>query len=380
MKNEKLVEATMLALQGKLEARNPENDEINNKISKTLNGSTKYMDDLDNAGIGVKVNDKGKADSIYSKADDENNKKAKQPNEYVSVRTMNKQDLKNSNTDTDYYKYMTKQKVKPEVTDTGAFEHMNAFRNSDNFEKTVGEKDFKNMYFNTDKNGVSKAIPKKYKTGRKNYDYNPDKFPRKDYHGVASYEPLDNQELQDFKYNKSRVSDDGWLKRDLDKAKAEYDSAKAEYDKVNDQVQGVRDRIAKSKANRKSEARSHKEDKENKTETKNDIMSFEDWVDYIDIKKEYPEWFKDKQELDRPFLDVINDHMDELNRDYRKYKRSQSKKKTESNKLPNTKNLVDLEHKLSDLITNTDDTEVLDILQPMERLLSKYLLDKHISF
>ena len=46
MKNEKLVEATMLALQGKLEARNPENDEINNKISKTLNGSTKYMDDL----------------------------------------------------------------------------------------------------------------------------------------------------------------------------------------------------------------------------------------------------------------------------------------------------------------------------------------------
>lgn len=55
-------------------------------------------------------------------------------------------------------------------------------------------------------------------------------------------------------------------------------------------------------------------------------------------------------------------------------------KKTESNKLPNTKNLVDLEHKLSDLITNTDDTEVLDILQTMERLLSKYLLDKHISF
>lgn len=123
-----------------------------------------------------------------------------------------------------------------------------------------------------------------------------------------------------------------------------------------------------------------KKDITKKTETKNDLMSFEDWVDYIDIKKEYPEWFKDKQELDRPFLDVINDHMDELNRDYRKYKRSQSKKKTESNKLPNTKNLVDLEHKLSDLITNTDDTEVLDILQPMERLLSKYLLDKHISF
>ena len=59
---------------------------------------------------------------------------------------------------------------------------------------------------------------------------------------------------------------------------------------------------------------------------------------------------------------------------------TETKKKTESNKLPNTKNLVDLEHKLSDLITNTDDTEVLDILQTMERLLSKYLLDKHISF
>ena len=36
-----LIEATINALQGKLEARNPENDEINNKISKTLNGSTK---------------------------------------------------------------------------------------------------------------------------------------------------------------------------------------------------------------------------------------------------------------------------------------------------------------------------------------------------
>ena len=72
-----------------------------------------------------------------------------------------------------------------------------------------------------------------------------------------------------------------------------------------------------------------KKDIAKKTETKNDLMSFEDWVDYIDIKKEYPEWFKDKQELNRPFLDVINDHMDELNRDYRKYKRSQSKKKTE---------------------------------------------------
>ncbi len=378
MKLDKLTEATMLALQGKLEARNPENDEINTKIRKTLNGSTKYMDDLDDAGLGVKVNDKGKADSIYNKADDENNKKAKQPNEYVSVRTMNKQDLKNSHPDTDYYNYMTKQKVRPEVTDTGAFAPTNIFRNSNNFEKTISGAD--TTYRQEDRNGVSKAIPKRYKTGNKNYNYNLDTFPEKSYQGVASYEPLDNKELKDFKYNKSQVSDDGWLKQGLNKAKAEYDQAKADYDKVNNQVQDIRNRIAKSKANRKSEARSHKEDKENKTETKNDIMSFEDWVDYIDIKKEYPEWFKDKQELDRPFLDVINDHMDELNRDYRKYKRSQSKKKTESNKLPNTKNLVDLEHKLSDLITNTDDTEVLDILQPMERLLSKYLLDKHISF
>lgn len=255
-----LIEATMNALQGKLEARNPENDEINSKISKTLNGSTKYMDDLDNAGLGVKVNDKGKADSIYNKAEDENNKNAKQPNEYVSVRTMNKQDLKNSNADTDYYNYLTKNKVRPEVTDTGAFAPTNVFRNSNNFEKTISGSD--TIYRQEDRNGVSKAIPKRYKTGRKNYDYNPDVFPRKDYTGVASYEPLDNKELQDFKYNKSKVDDGGWLKQGLDKAKAEYDQAKADYDKVNNQVQDVRSRIAKSKANRKAEARSHKEDNE----------------------------------------------------------------------------------------------------------------------
>lgn len=71
-------------------------------------------------------------------------------------------------------------------------------------------------------------------------------------------------------------------------------------------------------------------DTNKKTENKNGIMSFEDWVDYIDIKKEYPEWFKDKQELDRPFLDVINDHMEELERDYKNYRRSISKKKTEA--------------------------------------------------
>ena len=71
-----------------------------------------------------------------------------------------------------------------------------------------------------------------------------------------------------------------------------------------------------------------------KEERKKDrVMSFEDWVDYIDIKKSYPDWFKDKKELDRPFLDVINDHMEELERDYRKYKKSQSKKKDESIKL-----------------------------------------------
>ena len=255
-----LIEATINALQGKLEARNPENDEINSKISKTLNGSTKYMDDLDNAGLGVKVNDKGKADSIYNKAEDENNKNAKQPNEYVSVRTMNKQDLKKSNTDTDYYNYLTKNKVRPEVTDTGAFAPTNIIRNSNSFEKTISGSD--TTYRQEDRNGVSKAIPKRYKTGRKNYDYNPDVFPKKDYTGVASYEPLDNQELQDFKYNKSKVDDGGWLKSDLDKAKAEYDKAKATYDKVNNQVQDVRSRIAKSKANRKAEARSHKEDNE----------------------------------------------------------------------------------------------------------------------
>ena len=284
-----LIEATMNALQGKLEARNPENDEINSKISKTLNGSTKYMDDLDNAGLGVKVNDKGKADSIYNKAEDENNKNAKQPNEYVSVRTMNKQDLKNSNADTDYYNYLTKNKVRPEVTDTGAFAPTNVFRNSNNFEKTISGSD--TIYRQEDRNGVSKAIPKRYKTGRKNYDYNPDVFPRKDYTGVASYEPLDNKELQDFKYNKSKVDDGGWLKQGLDKAKAEYDQAKADYDKVNNQVQDIRSRIAKSRANRKTESA---ED----TDTKN-IQAIQDVLKKSGITSE--------RTLDLMSKDILND-------------------------------------------------------------------------
>ena len=69
-----------------------------------------------------------------------------------------------------------------------------------------------------------------------------------------------------------------------------------------------------------------KTENKKKTEVEDDIMSFEDWVDFIDIKEDYPDWFEDKSELDRPFLDVINDHIDELNRDYRKYKRNQTKK------------------------------------------------------
>lgn len=273
----------------KLEARNPENDEINSKISKTLNGSTKYMDDLDNAGLGVKVNDKGKADSIYNKAEDENNKNAKQPNDYVNVRTMTKQDLKNSNADTDYYNYLTKNKIKPEVTDTGAFAPTNVFRNSNNFEKTISGSD--TTYMHTDRNGVSKAIPRRYKTGNKNYDYDPDTFPKKDYNGVASYEPLDNKELKDFKYAKSQASDDGYLKRTMDKAKAEYDQAKADYDKVNNQVQDVRSKIAKSKANRKTESA---ED----TDTKN-IQAIQDVLKKSGITSE--------RTLDLMSKDILND-------------------------------------------------------------------------
>ena len=51
----------------------------------------------------------------------------------------------------------------------------------------------------------------------------------------------------------------------------------------------------------------------------NNKMSYEDWVDYIDIKEKYPEWFKNKSELNRPFLDIVNDHQDELWNDYQEY-------------------------------------------------------------
>lgn len=234
MRSNKLEEATILALQGKLvEARNPENEEINTKIRKSLNGSTKYVDDLKNAGLDVITDENGKV---------------------VKINGMEKADLKNSHPDTDYFNHLTKSKEEPTETATGAFTPTNIFRDSSNFESTVGSND--NKYYNTDDNGVSKAIPKRYKTGNKNYDVDLDKFPRKSYNGVASYEPLNNTELNDFKYNKAKISPEGTLKRNLDATKAEYDNAKAEYDKVNDEVNDVRARIAKSKAksDKKTEA------------------------------------------------------------------------------------------------------------------------------
>lgn len=213
------------------EAKNPDNEKINDKIRKSLNGSTKYKDDLKDAGLETVEDEKGKVTKISNS----------------NGRSMNKQDLKNSHPDTDYYNYLTKDKVAPEVTDTGAFEVMNAFRNSDNFTPTISGSD--RRVFSTDKNGVSNAIPKKYKTGRKNYNIDFDKFPRKSYQGVASYEPISNKELNAFKYAKQTTGEDGWRKADLDKAKAEYDRAKAEYDKYDNTVKDVRDRIAKSKEN-----------------------------------------------------------------------------------------------------------------------------------
>ena len=225
------------------EARNPANDEINTKIRKTLNGSTKYMNDLKDAGLETVEDEKGKVTTVRN------------PNKNgAGYKGMNKQDLKNSHPDTDYYNYLTKSKEEPVETDTGAFTYDNMFRNSDSFEKTAGSRDVNRL--RTDKNGVSTAIPKKYKTGNKNFNVDLDKFPRKSYDGVASYEPIENKELNDFKNNKSQVADDGYLKRNLDKAQAEYDIAKQDYDKVNNQVSDIRARIAKSKAksDKKTEA------------------------------------------------------------------------------------------------------------------------------
>lgn len=220
----------------KTEARNPENDEINEKIRKSLNGSVKYKDDLKKASLDIIEDENGKVSAIMN----------------PGHRGITKKDIKNSNPDTDYYNYLTKQKVEPVVKDTGAFNPTNIFRNSDGFEKVSGPA----KYGPEDKNGVSKAIPKRYKTGRKNYGYDPDVFPKRDYNGVASYEPLDNKELNDFKYNKSQVADGGYLKQDLDNAKAEYDKAKDAYDTINNKVQNVRDKIAKSKEKSvKTEAR-----------------------------------------------------------------------------------------------------------------------------
>ena len=157
-----------------------------------------------------------------------------------------KDDFKKAHPDMDYYNYMTKEKVKPEEVATGAFSPTNIFRNSDNFEKTISGQD--KTYLQTDDNGVSKAIPKRYKTGKSNVGYNPKEFPHKNLNGVASYEPLKNTELLTFKSDKPGLA---YSKDIMDKAKDEYEKKKAEYDKINDRVTKVRDRIAKSKENSK---------------------------------------------------------------------------------------------------------------------------------
>lgn len=51
----------------------------------------------------------------------------------------------------------------------------------------------------------------------------------------------------------------------------------------------------------------------------NNKMSYEDWLDYIDMIEKYPEWFKNKSELNRPLLDIVSDHQDELWNDYQEY-------------------------------------------------------------
>lgn len=236
------------------EAKNPANDDINTKIRKTINGSTKYLNDLENAGLDIKKDNNEKVIGV-GKGD-----------KYIS-----KPNLKNAHPDTDYYNYLTKEKITPEVEDTGAFAPTNIFRNSDNFEKTIGGND--TTYMRTDRNGVSKAIPKKYKTGNKNYNIDLDKFPRKSYNGVASYEPLDNDELKDFKVHKRDVD---YMKADVDKAKAEYDKVKKDYDEVNDKLTLVRDRIAKSKERAtKVEAKKTYDDYEQEIYYLQDII--DDW-------------------------------------------------------------------------------------------------------
>jgi len=56
-----------------------------------------------------------------------------------------------------------------------------------------------------------------------------------------------------------------------------------------------------------------------KKKENNNKMSYEDWLDYIDIIEKYPEWFKNKSELNRPLLDIVSDHQDELWNDYQEY-------------------------------------------------------------
>lgn len=207
------------------EAKNPENAEINDKIKKSFNGSTKHIDDIEKAGLNVFQDEKGKVQAIGK----------------PEGNGITKDDFKKAHPDMDYYNYMTKEKVKPEEVATGAFSPTNIFRNSDNFEKTISGQD--KTYLQTDDNGVSKAIPKRYKTGKSNVGYNPKEFPHKNLNGVASYEQISNKELNTFKRDKANLD---FVEYEMNKAKATYDSKKADYDVINDRITKVRDRIAKS--------------------------------------------------------------------------------------------------------------------------------------
>lgn len=61
------------------------------------------------------------------------------------------------------------------------------------------------------------------------------------------------------------------------------------------------------------------------------------------------------------------------------FKTETAEKISKQNNIP-TSSLIDLEHKLINVIMSTDNNELLDILQPMEMELKEYLLSKHISF
>lgn len=132
----------------KTEARNPENDEVNAMIRSALNGSTKYVKNLEDLGFVLdKYGPDGKVNSMHYKDGD---------------RYLYRGKLRRYDKDADLYNYLTKQRPTSweEQLKNGGTEAQKYMSS----EKDIAENGYKQYALGPA--DLGKAIPKRFKTGQ----------------------------------------------------------------------------------------------------------------------------------------------------------------------------------------------------------------------